>query len=407
MELSQTRQEPKTVHIPQLLTPEESTVDSFTQRITPLVPVQTASPPASPEFRSFPTTERGFSQNDPLLYPDSKNEHAVNADKPLFEQGVNQWRSRDNSPASEASSSPPTPPSGTSPVVHLEELPDAPAVASSETKARHTNVRPIGPVELLSTYGMDYVNYIGAQNANRARLQKEARDARKLPPPSASRAGRRDFYTNQLLSSLGKVRIEKPAVTATTPKSRAARISPPKTNGDDSLPVITSEASAKRHRRQASTPDVSAGGLPPASQPKPRTRAPPSKSVNGKDLNWRAIPDYAPPASSLNGRELNALWTNGHRLDLENDPDREHLHPEELKIASILRLKGAQYLMSKRRIFEARLEHFKENKEFNKTSAQACTSIDVNKASRLWDAFNNAGWFDEKWFEGRLEEASN
>lgn len=97
--------------------------------------------------------------------------------------------------------------------------------------------------------------------------------------------------------------------------------------------------------------------------------------------------------------ELNVNWTNSSALNLDNDPDRLHLHPQELKVASKLRLHGNEYLLNKRRIFAAKLKSLQEGTAFNKTSAQNATSVDVNKASRLWSAFDSVGWFDEAWFK--------
>lgn len=292
-----------------------------------------------------------------------------------------------------------------------ELLPDAGVdTVAAANRSRRQN-EPNSPETLFQVYGYDYFKYMMDQNDSRIQRQKEAR---RLPPLTATQVAiRRDPYTSRIVQSLGQKalakshRVEKSGnVAQPTPRPKTLRTLPVKATTPDTMRAVKDESPAKRHRRHPSTPDVAVGGLGPSSQPKPRTRAPPTKNVNGKDLNWQAITDYAPPASTLDedhSKPLHVEWTNGNRLDLDNDPDREHLHSEELRIAGVLRLKCAQYLMSKRRIFESRVEHLKENKEFNKTSAQACTSIDVNKASRLWDAFNKVGWFDEKWYQKYLE----
>ena len=85
------------------------------------------------------------------------------------------------------------------------------------------------------------------------------------------------------------------------------------------------------------------------------------------------------------------------------DPHRALLDPEEVSLAANLRLDCATYLTSKRRIFVARRECWagtwggKGKKEFRKTDAQQACKIDVNKASKLWMAFEKVGWLDEKW----------
>ncbi|KAF7539606.1 hypothetical protein G7Z17_g12393 [Cylindrodendrum hubeiense] len=73
------------------------------------------------------------------------------------------------------------------------------------------------------------------------------------------------------------------------------------------------------------------------------------------------------------------------------------LHPDELTLAGNLRLDCATYLTSKRRIFERRLQCLRNGKEFRKTDAQQACKIDVNKASKLWTAFDKVGWLDAEW----------
>ena len=116
------------------------------------------------------------------------------------------------------------------------------------------------------------------------------------------------------------------------------------------------------------------------------------------------------PKSGIVWHELQEVLTPEHlpnqiefdRLDLDKDPDRELLHPQELAVAAKLRLSCAQYLTNKRKIFRARLQTLKDGKNFTKTAAQGACAIDVNKASQLWDAFNRVGWFDEKWYAAHL-----
>ena len=75
------------------------------------------------------------------------------------------------------------------------------------------------------------------------------------------------------------------------------------------------------------------------------------------------------------------------------------LHEAEINLASTLRLTCATYLCSKRRIFEGRLRAFKNKKEFRKTDAQQACKIDVNKASKLWTAYDKVGWFNKTFLE--------
>lgn len=137
------------------------------------------------------------------------------------------------------------------------------------------------------------------------------------------------------------------------------------------------------------------------------TTGSPSRRVIGtsrEDTDFAALPDYAPPLSTLpanNPRILKADWR-GQVLDLSNDPHRSLLHEAELHLAATLRLSCATYLCSKRRIFMARLEALRIGKEFRKTDSQQACKIDVNKASKLWTAYDRVGWFNPEHFQQHL-----
>ena len=53
-------------------------------------------------------------------------------------------------------------------------------------------------------------------------------------------------------------------------------------------------------------------------------------------------------------------------------------------------------------MFMRRLECIGIGKEFRKTDAQQACKIDVNKASKLWQAFDKVGWLDQKWMKPHL-----
>jgi hypothetical protein len=135
--------------------------------------------------------------------------------------------------------------------------------------------------------------------------------------------------------------------------------------------------------------------LPAAVSPRP-----PRPTTNRDDTDYNALPDFSPPIDTLpkgNSKVLKADWK-GQVLDLSNDPDRHLLHEAELNLASTLRLTCATYLCSKRRIFQARIEALRIGKEFRKTDAQQACKIDVNKASKLWQAYEKVGWFKPDFF---------
>lgn len=123
-------------------------------------------------------------------------------------------------------------------------------------------------------------------------------------------------------------------------------------------------------------------------------------ATNRDDTDYNALQDFSPSLDTLpkgNNKVLKADWK-GQMLDLSNDPDRHLLHEAEVNLASTLRLSCATYLCSKRRIFQARIDALKIGKEFRKTDAQQACKIDVNKASKLWQAYEKVGWFKPEYF---------
>lgn len=136
---------------------------------------------------------------------------------------------------------------------------------------------------------------------------------------------------------------------------------------------------------------------------KGRSETPESKVSGQKrpeDVDYNSLPDFSPPVSTLqlSPKTLKADWTSTNPLNLSTDPDRHMLHETEVTLAATLRLSCATYLCSKRRIFEARLNALRISKEFRKTDAQQACKIDVNKASKLWTAFDKVGWFNKDFF---------
>ncbi|MCJ1426930.1 hypothetical protein MMC29_004833 [Sticta canariensis] len=169
--------------------------------------------------------------------------------------------------------------------------------------------------------------------------------------------------------------------------------------------AIKSVAAGNPIPRVKRTPKASPKARMLAYSPKGRSATPETRTPATKrpeDVDYRSLPDYSPSTSTLpkgNPKCLKADWPSSNLLNLSNDPDRAMLHEAELNLASILRLSCATYLCSKRRIFEARLNALRIHKEFRKTDAQQACKIDVNKASKLWTAYDKVGWFNEAYFE--------
>jgi len=200
-----------------------------------------------------------------------------------------------------------------------------------------------------------------------------------------------DFYLaqgpkkNKKTSQKKVYRELKPAPTGLTRKPKVV------------IPRIRSNPKPRRSTPQRQFDEFA---FPQYSPPLPKApRAPTTRDDN----DYNSLPDYSPPISTLpnNSKALKADWK-GQMLDLSDDPDRSQLHEAEINLAATLRLTCAVYLSSKRRIFIARIDALRIGKEFRKTDAQQACKIDVNKASKLWTAFEKVGWFDSRWFIDRV-----
>lgn len=161
---------------------------------------------------------------------------------------------------------------------------------------------------------------------------------------------------------------------------------------------------AGRGRKRASVIDIShdavgdnedgSGSHSSSSRSSPSS----ASQVRVHDLSLNQIEDYAPPLSSLPpGKSLRAEWK-GAPMDLSNDPDLHLLHPAEAHLASVLRLPCEVYLDSKRRLFAEKVHRLKQGLPFRRTDSQKACRIDVNKASRLFGAFEKIGWLSDELF---------
>lgn len=169
---------------------------------------------------------------------------------------------------------------------------------------------------------------------------------------------------------------------------------------------------------------ITKSGRPSA---KPRAKASPAaeekKSKVSKtqtvDIDYNHIPDYCPPVDILDSKKMSIPSVSNPRPFEDSELHLlSLLHPQEQDLARNLRIGPATYLTTKRRIFVDRLYFYYFEKEvreeqeaegvrdklfvkdFKKTHAQYAGKIDVNKSSKLHEAFDSVGWFDRKWCEG-------
>ncbi|KAI4861791.1 hypothetical protein F4820DRAFT_48861 [Hypoxylon rubiginosum] len=200
--------------------------------------------------------------------------------------------------------------------------------------------------------------------------QARARNHPKLQPILPAKAP-------QVRKETQRTRVPKPAKVVKASQSQSAAPRPIR-----SYPTTGAGQSSNR-RVPSATPD-----------PSPRRAVAP----NREDKDFASLPNFCPPLDTLphKANSLKVDWK-GTPIDLSNDPHRNLLHPDEVTLAANLRLDCATYLTSKRRMFVRRLECLNVGKEFRKTDAQQACKIDVNKASKLWTAFDKVGWLEKRW----------
>lgn len=159
--------------------------------------------------------------------------------------------------------------------------------------------------------------------------------------------------------------------------------------------TATAAAAAPRPIR-SNPPPIRAVPAPRAKSPTPEAASRRIVAPNREDKDFLSLPDICPPLSTLppKSNSMKVDWK-GAPIDLSADPHRDLLHPDELALAANLRLDCATYLTSKRRMFMKRLDCLRIGKEFRKTDAQQACKIDVNKASKLWTAFDKVGWLEK------------
>ncbi|CAG8482205.1 430_t:CDS:1 [Scutellospora calospora] len=104
-------------------------------------------------------------------------------------------------------------------------------------------------------------------------------------------------------------------------------------------------------------------------------------NINALDLDNDVLEKISPEIS----------WK-GQPLSITHLPHNNVLHPTEARIVSILRLTPLQYLTGKYTLVSAAHRYAQRALPFKKSDAQKLLRIDVNKASKLWEFFNQVHW---------------
>ncbi|KAI9845668.1 MAG: hypothetical protein M1837_004642 [Sclerophora amabilis] len=360
-------------HKPQRTSPitSEFTLPPITSALsTDLIMGRLPSPPRTPSAFAARRANRQSSASDlgsdsqdvrdPLLFSRHTPPAHVEMDQPLF-------------PPCEQSST-----STSSQLVHVDPNMDELVthhMAMHMSQYRHSATKPTRDEYHLALSCVPIVSRKYAQNP-----QKWLQQERRILDERFSKANR--VWKRPITSGLAKLApAPSHGVKKPTPTGRAPR--PPR-----AAPRTPKRTPPKKVR------DSSDGD---------RSDSPNKRAIgtSREDTDFETLPDYAPPTSTLpqnNPKVLKADWK-GQMLDLSRDPHRHLLHEAEVHLAATLRLSCATYLCSKRRIFMARVNALHAGKEFRKTDSQQACKIDVNKASKLWTAYDKVGWFKPVHFQ--------
>ncbi|GBC04432.1 hypothetical protein RclHR1_05680017 [Rhizophagus clarus] len=115
---------------------------------------------------------------------------------------------------------------------------------------------------------------------------------------------------------------------------------------------------------------------------------PPTMEIN--ELK-KSIEDLNIETTCLDNADINVKWK-GQPLNIIHLTHYPLLHPKEAHVTSILRLTPVQYLTSKYVLISSARRYVKKNLPFRKSDAQKLLRIDVNKASKLWEFFQQVKW---------------
>jgi hypothetical protein len=176
-----------------------------------------------------------------------------------------------------------------------------------------------------------------------------------------------------------------------------AKIASPKMSSSPSNQAAAREARTRKKKRQHENDEIS-------DSPPRRLRAEPVHKY--KPENYTECVDYCPPThldpkvEQMLKSHLTSLGGDVKRpADGADDEIAHLLHPLEHVLARHLRLTSNKYLINKRLILRAKVQSIIKGTAFSKTHAQQNAIIDVNKASKIWEFFHHAGWFEDALFK--------
>lgn len=234
------------------------------------------------------------------------------------------------------------------------------------------------------------------------RQERSVLDMYPLRRHSWAGSGSMNFNSEDDLSSSSSAALAASAVSSVSSRQGPGRGRGRRANNSSGA-ASASASTITRGRKRLLVSDASGEGSQDPSDDVESSKILGITGVRVHDLNLSQIKDYSPSLKSLPpGKSLRAEWK-GAPMDLSSDPDLHLLHPAEVHLASVLRLPCDVYLDSKRRLFAEKVHRLRQNLPFRRTDSQKACRIDVNKASRLFGAFEKIGWLEDELFLHFLE----
>ncbi|CAG8658117.1 10425_t:CDS:2, partial [Racocetra fulgida] len=131
---------------------------------------------------------------------------------------------------------------------------------------------------------------------------------------------------------------------------------------------------------ECSTPSLTSITSSPESTP-PSSPRPTQQNMDKKQQGKRQTKTKRYNVTSVERKRKRQPLTISHL------PHFNTLHNKEVEVASTLRLTPVQYLTAKHTLVSAAQRYFQKSLPFRKSDAQKLLRIDVNKASKLWEFF--------------------
>lgn len=276
--------------------------------------------------------------------------------------------------------------------IHSSSTPSAPLTSNAWTLFTKDPVgyfkRERSFLDLYPSNGPTWSNYVFINGAGSAAAQSAASVAILKPiatrPRGVNRRSRRAANVSSENDDSDAVLSSSNMVTRSSTRGRPRVVAADREN----RPLARVSSTSQRPSSRPATPRA------PVSRS--NTASPAPSRVH--DAAISQLVDYSPSISSLPaGKSLRAEWK-GAPMDLSNDPNLHLLQAAEVHLASVLRLPVDIYLDSKKRLFAEKVHRLRQGLPFRRTDSQKACRIDVNKASRLFSAYERVGWLEDELF---------